>query len=140
MMRTAKPGLRAWAAAWVCTLSFGCVSVAFAQMSGAGQTNGLAAAPAATHALRRVHVFVSGKVQGVGFRDFTNAKASGLGLSGWVMNLPDGRVELVAEGGEAALEKLIDAVARGPAAAKVDKIERKEEDYSGEFKQFEVRR
>jgi acylphosphatase len=93
-----------------------------------------------TNALERVHAFVSGKVQGVGFRNFTAAEATKLSLTGWVRNLSDGRVELVAEGPAAPIEKLMAAVAQGPAAARVDKVERKAEPYTGQFKQFEVER
>jgi acylphosphatase len=105
-------------------------------------TNAAAAAngAAATHALRRVHAFVSGRVQGVGFRDFTSQHARGLHVSGWVMNLADHRVELVAEGPANDVEKLLEAVGKGPAGAQVDKVERKDEPYTGEFKRFEVRR
>ena len=86
----------------------------------------------------RIHVFVSGKVQGVGFRDFTRAQARSLNLTGWVKNLPDGRVELVAEGNREQLKKLLEAVSKGPPAARVDKIEVQEEPFASEFSTFEV--
>lgn len=86
--------------------------------------------------LKRVHVFVSGKVQGVGFRDFTSTKARGLKLTGWVKNLNDGRVELIAEGPSGAIDELVAAVHKGPRAARVDKVEVKEEPHKGEFKSF----
>ena len=67
--------------------------------------------------------FVSGRVQGVGFRAFVVEAARGLGLSGWVRNLSDGRVEAFAEGEEASLERLAAALARGPLLARVDRVE-----------------
>jgi acylphosphatase len=101
------------------------------------QTN-LPSAPASTNDLKRVHAFVSGRVQGVGFRAFTRQSAVGLRLRGWVRNLKDGRVECVAEGPAAELDKLMQAVSKGPASARVDRVERKEEPYTGDFKAFEI--
>lgn len=69
------------------------------------------------------HVFVSGRVQGVFFRDFTRQRAEHLGVVGWVRNLPDGRVEAMLEGEPDAVERLIDAMRRGPASARVDDID-----------------
>lgn len=66
---------------------------------------------------------VSGRVQGVGFRAFVVEAARGLGLAGWVRNRADGRVEAVAEGEQAALERLAEALARGPLLARVDRVE-----------------
>ncbi len=94
-------------------------------------------ATAAANKLRRVHVFVSGRVQGVGFRDFVKENAQKLKLTGWVRNLSDRRVELVAEGPGAAIDELLKAVAKGPPAAKVEKAEPADEPYTGEFKTFE---
>ncbi len=68
----------------------------------------------------RVHMVVSGVVQGVGFRYFVARRAESRGLSGWVRNLFDGRVELVAEGERALLEELVHDVRIGPRAARVD--------------------
>jgi acylphosphatase len=76
--------------------------------------------PAATTAL---HVVVYGRVQGVGFRDWTRRRARALGLSGWVRNLDDGRsVELLAEGPEAALQRLLALVRRGPPGSHVARV------------------
>ena len=55
----------------------------------------------------RLHVYVDGRVQGVGFRDFVARKGRSLGLTGWAANLPDGRVEVIAEGDRAACESLL---------------------------------
>ena len=96
--------------------------------------------PVATKTLKRMHVFISGKVQGVGFRAFVSQTVETLKLNvtGWVKNIPDGRVELVAEGPAADLERLLTEVAKGPAASRVDAVERKEEAYTGEFKRFAI--
>ncbi|MBP8128340.1 MAG: acylphosphatase [Candidatus Hydrogenedentes bacterium] len=71
----------------------------------------------------RLHVYVEGRVQGVGFRYATCAKAESLRLNGWVRNLYDGRVEAVFEGPKAALEAMLAWCRRGPAAALVTKVE-----------------
>lgn len=62
----------------------------------------------------RMHIVVSGVVQGVGYRFFVLEAARELGLRGWVRNLPDGRVEAEAEGGHAKVDELIAAMRRGP--------------------------
>ena len=95
-----------------------------------------APAPAAA---RRVHVFVSGQVQGVGFRAFTQAVAEKRGLTGWVKNLADGRVEAVIEGPADKVAELIELLKRGPPAAKVDKLDVTDEKPTGEFKDFKIR-
>lgn len=84
----------------------------------------------------RVHVFISGKVQGVFFRSSTRILAGELGLSGWVMNLPDGRVEAVFEGEREAVEKMLEWCRKGPEYANVESIDVVENDYTGEFKGF----
>ena len=96
------------------------------------------AAPAKAE-LRRVHVFVSGKVQGVGFRAFTQTAGQTLGLTGWVTNLTDGRVEAVVEGPAAKVATFLQEVRRGPQRAQVDKVEATDEPYRGKFEGFEVR-
>jgi acylphosphatase len=73
--------------------------------------------------MRRVAVLVSGKVQGVGYRAFAQAKAWELGLSGYAENLPDGRVEVVAEGPEDELQRFLELLAQGPRAARVEHLE-----------------
>lgn len=67
-------------------------------------------------------MLISGRVQGVGFRAFVAEAAGRLGLSGWVRNLGDGRVEVLAEGGAAALDALAAACGRGPLLARVDAV------------------
>ena len=69
------------------------------------------------------HYRVTGRVQGVGFRAATQAKAREIGLSGWVRNCADGSVELVARGSTDAVETLAAWLQHGPAAARVDRVE-----------------
>jgi acylphosphatase len=82
---------------------------------------------------------ISGRVQGVGFRYFTQDIASREGLSGWVRNLPDGRVEVVAEGDERSLERLEAALWRGPSHARVDHVEVESTVPTGQHTGFIVR-
>ncbi|WP_434151268.1 acylphosphatase [Methylocaldum gracile subsp. desertum] len=89
---------------------------------------------------RRVHVFVGGVVQGVFFRAAACERASILGLRGWVRNLPDGRVEILAEGASERIAEFLDWCASGPPRAKVDSLEVIEEIPVEEFTTFEVRR
>lgn len=67
----------------------------------------------------QLHAYVDGRVQGVGFRYFVRQQASTLPLSGWVRNLSDGRVELLAEGNRSDLETLLAQVKQGPPGALV---------------------
>jgi len=87
----------------------------------------------------RAHVFVSGMVQGVFFRSETQYEANRRKVTGWVRNLPDGRVEAVLEGERADVEKLIEFCRRGPPGARVTKFEVRWEEYKGKFRGFEVR-
>jgi len=89
--------------------------------------------------LKQVHIIVSGRVQGVFFRDFTRQTALGLGLIGWVRNLADGRVEIIAEGETDKLHQLIEAVKIGPTSAKVKDCQIDWAEFKGEFKGFEIR-
>ena len=85
------------------------------------------------------HIFVSGRVQGVGFRHFTRKNAEALGIKGWVKNLPDGRVEAVLEGAEKDVTELIDRCRSGPASAYVKNVEVEEQKEKGAFTDFSVR-
>ena len=87
----------------------------------------------------RAHVFVSGRVQGVFFRSETRYEARKHGLTGWVRNLPDDRVEAVFEGEEENVKKLLEFCKRGPSGAKVTSIDVNWQRYSGEFKDFKIR-
>lgn len=86
----------------------------------------------------RAHVFVSGRVQGVFFRDHTQRWASSLGLTGWVRNLMDGRVEAVMEGEKEKIEGLIAKLKQGPPMADVTNVELSWGDYQGEFDGFRI--
>lgn len=86
----------------------------------------------------RTHVFVSGKVQGVYFRQNTLQAANNYGVFGWVRNLPDGRVEAVFEGDETAVNKMVEWCRSGPPSARVDNLETKNEKYTGEFSCFSI--
>ncbi len=70
-----------------------------------------------------VHAFVTGRVQGVGFRQSTRHRARSLGLIGWVRNLRDGRVEVWAQGPASDVEALVDWLWQGPPAARVRGVE-----------------
>jgi acylphosphatase len=72
---------------------------------------------------KRVHLYVSGRVQGVSYRYYAISKARELNLSGWVQNLPCGRVELLAEGEEEALKLLVEWCHRGSPEARVENVE-----------------
>ena len=87
----------------------------------------------------KVHIFVSGLVQGVFFRSETENKAKELDLFGWVRNLADDRVEILAEGEKEKLEKLIEWTKKGSDSAKVDGLEIDWQEYKGEFRDFETR-
>lgn len=69
------------------------------------------------------HLLIAGRVQGVGYRDWMVREAGRLGLSGWVRNRPDGKVEAVIGGAEPAVEALLTLVRRGPVLARVDAVE-----------------
>ena len=73
--------------------------------------------------LVRAHVFVSGRVQGVWFRQSTAARAAEIGVAGWVRNLADGRVEAVFEGTPVAVNEAVAYARSGPEHARVDDVE-----------------
>lgn len=86
----------------------------------------------------RAHVFVSGTVQGVYFRQNTKDVATRHNVTGWVRNLQDGRVEAVFEGNEVDVNEVIEWCHVGPQKAKVDDVNVKFEKYTGEFADFSV--
>ena len=87
----------------------------------------------------RAHVWVSGRVQMVYFRQSTRHVARERGLAGWVRNLPDGRVEAVFEGTESAVQELIGWCHQGPPAAEVEQVEVRWEAPQDEPPGFRVR-
>lgn len=85
------------------------------------------------------HVVVEGMVQGVGFRVTAQQKAVQLGLNGWVKNLSNGGVELMAEGPENKVDELIDFLKTGPSRfAKVEDMQIKKSDKIEGYKKFEI--
>jgi len=86
----------------------------------------------------RAHLFVSGRVQGVYFREFTRKQALRLGVTGWVKNCPDGRVEALAEGERSRLDRLVADLRSGPCASRVDDIHIEWEEYSRSFDTFHI--
>ncbi|MBJ94062.1 MAG: acylphosphatase [Rickettsiales bacterium] len=89
--------------------------------------------------MQRLHLLISGRVQGVWFRASTQRQARGLELVGWVRNLRDGRVEALAEGPEDVLKKLLTWARRGPPAARVDHVELSWSAAGGGLDGFEIR-
>ncbi len=87
----------------------------------------------------RAHIFVSGSVQGVFFRAETQKMARDSDITGWVKNTKDGRVEAVFEGEKEEIEKIIGWAKKGPSGALVEKVNVIQEEYKGEFKNFEIR-
>jgi len=87
----------------------------------------------------RAHAIVEGRVQMVFFRYSTCREAARLGVTGWVMNRPEGSVELVAEGPKKAVDALIKWCHAGPPNAEVTNVKVTEEPYTGEFKSFDPR-
>jgi acylphosphatase len=84
----------------------------------------------------RAHVIISGRVQGVAYRFFAEKWANSLSLTGWVRNLYDGRVEVMAEGERTNLDLFIEHLRKGPRLAQVDDFEIEWGDYTGEFQGF----
>lgn len=89
--------------------------------------------------MARLQAFVSGAVQGVGFRYFAMNAAHELSVTGWVRNLYDGSVQVVAEGSREALEAFLKHLHRGPHSGRVDEVRDSWFSYQGEFDRFEVR-
>jgi acylphosphatase len=87
----------------------------------------------------QLHAIVHGRVQGVGFRDFTQNRAVDLGLTGWVRNQSDGTVEVTAEGDRDTLERLVAFLNRGPRSARVTQVDLDWRDASGGFDHFGIR-
>jgi acylphosphatase len=72
--------------------------------------------------MRARRVLIRGRVQGVGYRDWMVREATRLGVQGWVRNQPDGTVEALVDGEDAAVQALLSACRRGPMLARVDEI------------------
>jgi len=87
----------------------------------------------------RARLIIEGTVQGVFFRQHTQEMAEGLGLTGWVMNRPDGSVEAVFEGDLEGVSKAVEWCRRGPPQARVASLRQSREVHTGEFRDFSIR-
>jgi acylphosphatase len=87
---------------------------------------------------QRVHLFIKGKVQGVFFRQAMKVTAKKNHVSGWVKNLKDGRVEAVLEGEDLSVSNVVEWCHAGPANARVEDVEIRNEKHKGEFTKFDV--
>jgi acylphosphatase len=88
--------------------------------------------------MKRIHIYVSGLVQGIYFRHNTMIQAEGLGLKGWVRNLSDGRVEIVCEGKDEFVDKLATWCSVGPRGAYIKGLEIQHEEFINEFNKFQI--
>jgi acylphosphatase len=88
--------------------------------------------------LVRVRIFAGGRVQGVAYRFFAEKYAGRMGITGWARNLPDGRVEVLAEGSGVNIEAFLERLQEGPRLARVDSIDIRREASTGEFHDFQV--
>ncbi|KUG28481.1 putative acylphosphate phosphohydrolase [hydrocarbon metagenome] len=88
---------------------------------------------------KSLHCVISGKVQGVYFRAFVQEQAQSLGLRGWVRNLADGKLEVLAQGDGEAQKALVDLLWQGPAMARVEHVETSHIDYDKTYPGFEIR-
>ncbi len=86
---------------------------------------------------KRAHVFIEGKVQGVGYRHFTKRNVQDIGLRGWVKNLSDGRVEAVFEGPKEQVMEMVERCKKGPG--QVDNIDLKWEEIDEKLDSFKVK-
>jgi len=87
---------------------------------------------------QRVHIFISGKVQGVFFRQALKVIAKKNNVVGWVRNLPDKRVETILEGDSKSVNLVVEWAKIGPANSRVDDIQISNEEFRNEFSMFEV--
>jgi len=86
----------------------------------------------------RVRVLAGGRVQGVAYRFYAEKYAGLLGITGWVRNLPDGRVEVLAEGSAGSVETFLDRLREGPSLARIETFDVRREPPKGEFRDFRV--
>ena len=88
---------------------------------------------------KRLHLFYTGRVQGVGFRFTAETTALSLELTGWVKNLPDGRVEVICEGEEETLVHFLEKMRSGPMKPYIRNVESVWSEATGEFQDFSIR-
>ncbi len=89
--------------------------------------------------LKRLHVFYAGRVHGVGFRATAEEVASHLGVTGWVKNVRDGRVEAMVEGDEPLLLQFLEEIRTGPMRNFIQTVEVSWSEATGEFDDFSIR-
>ncbi len=89
--------------------------------------------------MKRVHIIVRGRVQGVFFRATTQEAANRAGVRGWVQNSADGAVEIVAEGDEAQIAEFTSWCRKGPPLAEITDIDFKEEPATGDYTSFRIK-
>lgn len=87
----------------------------------------------------RKHIYISGRVQGVGFRANARQKAQVYGVKGWIKNLFDGRVEAVVEGEKDSVQQMVKYLKRGPSFANVTDVEINNESATGNFNTFSIK-
>ena len=88
--------------------------------------------------MKRIHIYLSGIVQGVSFRHYTVVKAKELGLKGLVRNISDGRVEIASEGNSDSIDKMIAWCRKGPIGAYVENLDIQWEEFKNEFSSFQI--
>jgi acylphosphatase len=86
----------------------------------------------------QAHILVMGFVQGIGFRSFVKSKAQKLGLTGWVRNTDDGRVEILAQGKKEKLEQLVKLCEKGPFLSEVKSVQVQWEKEKEQLQSFEI--
>ena len=86
----------------------------------------------------QLHILISDRVQGVGFREFARRSAEKFGVRGYVRNLPNGDVKVVAEGNKVALDKLLAILEHGPPAGRVDRVQIDELECNGNYSGFGI--
>tara|TARA_B110000014_G_scaffold170281_1_gene120955 strand:+ start:265 stop:543 length:279 start_codon:yes stop_codon:yes gene_type:complete len=87
---------------------------------------------------QRIHIFLTGKVQGVFFRQATKVVAIKNNVTGWVKNLENGEVEILLEGDDKNVNSVIDWCRNGPANSRVDEVKIEQQEFSGQYSNFEV--
>jgi acylphosphatase len=88
--------------------------------------------------MKRVHVYINGRVQGVFFRAETQRAAVCLNLTGWVRNMRDGRVEAIFEGEDRAIDQMLVWCQTGPPHARVEQVIIEEEPFTGDYPNFKI--
>jgi acylphosphatase len=86
-----------------------------------------------------VEVFVGGRVQGVGYRNFAQRRALERRLTGYAVNLPDGRVKIRAEGDLAAIDQFVRDLGAGPPLARVERVDVSAVPFTGRYREFGIR-